>query len=76
MATLTQPATVDSDDVSRSPSSQANEKVVDDVVDEPVQHIHAKTIILLIASTSFPEQGGLLTTHRLLLESTSFKSSI
>jgi hypothetical protein len=45
------------DEAAESGSSQMGEKVAVDLNDEPVQHIHAKTIILLIVS------GSLSTSH-------------
>lgn len=39
------------DEVSRSPSSQPDEKATDGPESEPIQRIHAKTIVLLIVGT-------------------------
>ena len=40
--------------MSRSPSSQPDEKAADRTLDEPVPHIHGKTIILLIVRKNLP----------------------
>ena len=77
MATLTEPArTASEDEASRSPSSQAGEKIVNEATEEPVQHIHAKTIILLIVSMQSLGPGMLLTNIRLSSAYISCKSSI
>jgi hypothetical protein len=58
MATLAEPArTTSEDEASRAPSSQAGEKILNEAIDEPVQHIHAKTIILLIVRMQSIQSG-------------------
>ena len=54
----------DQADVEQASSSQESQKLADDVVDEPVQHIHAKTIILLVVSNLGFLQGNTDKTRR------------
>ena len=76
MATLTEPIrTMSEDETSRAPSSHAGEKILNEAFEEPAQHIHAKTIILLIVGMQSHRTGGLLMDSRLSSASISCKLS-